>query len=419
MINNKILILGANYETIPLIQNALSKKLHVYVADHIKNSKGKLVPGVIPVDIDGSDIDALENYCRKNGIGSVMVGVADRLVNSYAVLCDRLNTFCMIDTATSEILSNKLLFNQFLFKNNLDHIETFSVNEAYHFLRSGKKAIVKPVDGNSGKGLSICDKENELDAALEFAQINSASQKVLIEPYLDDPGIGLYFTFSDYKCINVCIYDRYTAPDFLNINKVPIAGLYPSKYQGLFHEKYSQDLLNALYKLNIKCGVLMISGFINNKKLRLYDPGFRLQGEGADVIVKYNYEIDQLSELVNFAQDGKFCLQKNSVDNKESFASIWLLLKEGEVCGIHGMDIISAMSEVIEVRQRFSVGDTVTKEELGTEGQVFARIYIKAKERKLLREISNQIFKNIQVVDTDGNDLLIRTLDNTFWAKNG
>ena len=67
-IKKKIIILGANFETIPLVKTALSMGCDVYVADPYPYSPAKLIEGVKGVDIDGNDIEKLAKYCLSNNI---------------------------------------------------------------------------------------------------------------------------------------------------------------------------------------------------------------------------------------------------------------------------------------------------------------------------------------------------------------
>ena len=86
----KLLILGANPETIPLVQvaNELGVKTIVTsnsAADAAKKYAWKAV------DVDGMDVPGLIALARDEKVDGVLVGVADILVPIYCKVCAELD----------------------------------------------------------------------------------------------------------------------------------------------------------------------------------------------------------------------------------------------------------------------------------------------------------------------------------------
>jgi hypothetical protein len=119
--------------------------------------------------------------------------------------------------------------------------------------------------------------------------------------------------------------------------------------------------------------------------------------------------------LVHYAFTGVFgesdIADKNDYTFKGKVAcTIWVLLTDGTIGSIRGLDEIKADENVVFVLDRFSEGDTVMKEWLGTEKQVFARIYVVANS---IVEINNKInqFKNLlEIEDTKGENMILEWL---------
>jgi hypothetical protein len=59
------------------------------------------------------------------------------------------------------------------------------------------------------------------------------------------------------------------------------------------------------------------------------------------------------------------------------------------------------------VSQRLFEGDIITEEMIGTEAQVFARIYVKAKNAVELRAVVIEILAKIKIFNSEGESLLI------------
>ena len=64
-------------------------------------------------------------------------------------------------------------------------------------------------------------------------------------------------------------------------------------------------------------------------------------------------------------------------------------------------------SRVINVLQRFDVGDVITKDMIGTEQQVFARLHIVCDTKRDYAETITEFEKKIHVLDTYGNNMLL------------
>jgi hypothetical protein len=76
---------------------------------------------------------------------------------------------------------------------------------------------------------------------------------------------------------------------------------------------------------------------------------------------------------------------------KKFAASIWILLKIGKISRITGLEILDQNNCVVKCNIRFNVGDIVSEEMIGTESQVFARIYLVSDDLNILNNKSNLI----------------------------
>jgi hypothetical protein len=164
--------------------------------------------------------------------------------------------------------------------------------------------------------------------------------------------------------------------------------------------------------LDIKNGVFMISAFVENKKIYLYDPGFRLQGEAPDIYIDKINSFDQKKYLIEFALSLKFSFSNySSINIFYKFncycETIWILLKEGEIGYVEGIDNFVNNKNVIYINQRFYKGDIITNEMIGTEAQVFARIYLVNENKKEIEILKNLILNSIVILDCNGVSMIL------------
>ena len=171
-------------------------------------------------------------------------------------------------------------------------------------------------------------------------------------------------------------------------------------------------LIKMFKGLGIKNGVLSIQFFVEDGKFYAYDPGFRLQGEAPDVIIDAINSFDHKSMLINFALTGSMGV--NDLVDRNDFwlrgkhaCTLWILLKKGVINQIKGFVEIQEDDSVVFIMQRFSEGDIIQEFMLGTEKQVFARIYIVSETKEGLFNKINSIKAKISIIDEDGEDMIL------------
>lgn len=412
MEQKKILILGANHETIPLVLTLNKLGIYTIVTDYNPDAPSKKYACKC-YDIDCMDLDALVRLCKEEKVNGIMLGVADSLVKVYQLLCEKLNYFSYSSKLQSEVLSNKILFNEYCAKFNIPVIPNYKV-ELERFEDTANSVqypvFVKPVDGNSGKGASICKNKIQLKDAIIRAKSNAPSGKYLIEKYMQCDDLLLYYTFMNGEYWLSAIADRYTIKQKDNGSKVCVGAIYPSKYKDKYFEDLHEKLKKLFQHLKIRNGVFLISAFYENEKFHLYDPGFRLQGEAPDIHINHVAGYDQKEALLNLALNGNMGKEvlKNDYFSENIHATIWVLLKPGKIKSIMGLKELEANSYVFYISQRFFEGDEVDEKVIGTEGQVFARIYCSFGKVRNINKIIEDIENSIDVIDVNGNSLKLK-----------
>ena len=410
MYNKKILILGANSETIPLIKTAKDMGLITYVTDNNPTAPAKSFADV-KVDIDGLDVEALSEFVLAENINGILVGVADRLVKPYVTLCEKLGLPCTGSSQFINALTNKFEFNLLLEKFNLKTVPKFTQIDAVKLNSVDYPLLVKPADGNSGQGFTVCLTPKDLQAAIKYALDHSRSGQVLIEKYMQCDDLILYYTFVEGKCFLSAAADRFTFRSQIYGSPVCQLASYPSKFIDFYLSNFHQKILNLFSELDIHNGVLLLGSFTENDEMYFYDPGFRLQGEGPDLHLEKILGIDHKKMLINFAMGhGMGDLELINIDptfiNKCAL-TLWFLLSEGKIHSINGVEKFERDPIVHTIAQRLTIGDFVTSKMVGTEAQVFARFYLSADSKSEINSKVNQLLNNVKVLDENGRNLIV------------
>lgn len=410
----KLLILGANPETIPLVEVANKMGVKTLVTSNRHEDAAKKYAWKA-CNVDGLDVPGLIALARDENVDGVLVGVADILVPVYCKVCAALDLPCYATQEIVDVFSYKDVFKATCERYGVHGIPEFYLDENLNPEDIAKikfPVMVKPVDGYSGLGMTVCNNAAELKPAVEKALSISKNKRFIVEKYMQCEDMGMYYTFKDGVCSASCIYDRYTTDEQPGLSRVCLGGTYPSKYLDKYFSRMHDNAVRLFKEIGIKNGVLMLSGFYENGEFYVYDTGFRLQGEAPHLLMKAIHGFDQREMLINFAltgSEGEVDLQKDD-DTKlrgKWAATVWFLLKKGTISKITGLDDISNDNRVVANVQRLHEGDEVLPEWVGTEKQVLTRLYLVCNSKKELADCVKEYQNKVKVFDINGNDMVL------------
>ena len=193
----RVLILGANPETISLVDKAKEMGCFTIVTDYDPKAKAKRHAD-LAADVDAMDVDALEQLARKEKVDGVLLGVAEALSIPYFRLCKRLGLPCFADEEIFGLLTDKFRFKQACRQYGVPVVPEFDVKGGTDLSAVVYPVVVKPVDGCSSKGISICRNELELKLGIEKALSFSRKKKYLVEKYMTSGEVLMYYAFQEY-----------------------------------------------------------------------------------------------------------------------------------------------------------------------------------------------------------------------------
>ena len=414
----KLLILGANPETIPLVEVANDMGIKTIVTSNRPEDAAKKYAWKA-CDVDGMDVPGLVALARDEKVDGVLVGVADILVPVYCKVCNALDLPCYATQEIVDVFSYKDVFKATCESYGVHGIPEFYLDAEMKREDLDKivyPVMVKPVDGYSGLGMTVCFNEDELKPAIDKALEFSKKKRFIVERYMQCEDMGMYYTFKDGYCSASCIYDRYTTDEQPGLSRVCLGGTYPSKHINEYYERMHKNAVRMFKEIGIKNGVLMLSGFYENGEFYVYDTGFRLQGEAPHLLMKAAHGFDQREMMIRFAltgSEGNVDLEKEDDPRfgGKWAATLWILLKQGRIDRIEGLEAISDDKRIVANIQRLYEGDSVNSEWVGTEKQVMTRLYLLCDTKEELADTLKEYMEKIKVYDTDGNNMVLNGFD--------
>ena len=410
----KLLILGGNPETIPLVEIAHSMGIKTIVTSGRASdpAKGRAWKAY---DVDGMDVEGLIELAKKENVDGILVGVADILVPSYCKVCNALGKPCYATQKIVDIFAFKDTFKVTCEKYGIHGIPEYKLDaelKAEDLEKIQYPVMIKPVDNGGGVGMTVAYSEQELKKGVKTALEASNKKRFIVEKYMLCDDMGMYYTFKDGYCSASCIYDRYTSNEQKGMSRVCLGGTYPSKHIDEYFEKMHENACRMFKEIGIENGVLMLSAFYENGEFYVYDTGFRLQGEAPHLLMKAIHGFDQREMLIRFAltgSEGDIDLEKedDARFNGKWAGTLWFLLKKGHIAKIEGFDSINSDNRVVANTQRLFEGNTVSDEWIGNEKQVLTRMHIVCESKEELANCFEEYQDKVQVYDDKGNSMLL------------
>lgn len=414
----KLLILGANSETIPLVEVANEMGVNTIVTSNRPDDPAKAYAWRA-CNIDGMDVPGLIALANRERVDGVLVGVADILVPVYCKVCDALGLPCYATSEIVQVFSYKDIFKATCERYGVHGIPEFYLDsnmDPDDLAKIQYPVMVKPVDGYSGLGITAVYSEDELKAAIEKALSVSKQKRFIVEKYMQCDDMCMYYTFKDGYCSASCIFDRYTTDEQPGLSRVCLGATYPSKHLDEYFERMHPNVLRLFKEIGIKNGVLLLSGFYENGEFYVYDTGFRFQGEAPHLHMKAIHGFDQREMLIRFALTGSqgdidLSLADDTRLRGKWAATLWFLSKEGQINKIVGLDKLDEDERVVANIQRLHEGDRVLSDWVGTEKQVVTRLYLVCNSKTELADTLEYYMNTVKVLDDAGNNMLLKGFD--------
>jgi biotin carboxylase len=421
----KLLILGGNPETGKLVTVANSMDVYTVVVDPNPHAPAKKFANE-HYELDGFDVEGLVALAKQLQVDGVLVGVADILVKPYYEICTRLRVYCYASEGVVDSLTSKDLFKKACAAYGVIDIPSVlvenDIQEASALSQLDLPLMIKPVDNGAGVGMLVCFEQTELVPLVKKSLSYSKKKKVLVEEFMNCEDMFAYYTFKDGEVYLSAIADRITTKSQGGFSSVCTGALYPSKHADVFFETVHPRLVSMFRGIGIQNGVLNLQFFVRNGVFHAYDPGFRLQGEAPHIPIKAINGFDHREMLITFALTGAMGHHDLSAANDFRFrgkaaCTLWILLKSGIIGAVEGLDSFRNDSMVVEIIERFKVGDYVSEEMIGNERQVFARLYIVASSIDELYDKVVAMEGQIRVYDDAGKDMIVEWMNPAYIKK--
>lgn len=416
----KLLILGATYSEISLVQRAQKHGVIVYVTDN--HTDYTLSPAKnyadYAWDVSWSDIEKLYVLCKENHIDGVTAGYSEIRVECLIRLCEKLGLPCYITMDQLEVTRDKTRFKNECKANGIPVIKEFSSPQDVDVF----PVIVKPVDRAGSIGISIAHNYEELIKSYNYAMEMSLTKQVIIEEYITNAvKFDVYYEIIDGVIKMISSDDVINAANNDGKKVVQSGWILPSIHQEQYKRKADTNIRKMIQNLGIKNGYMFFSGFADkNSNFAFFECGFRLCGG-----YLFNYFPDmgfhnQLDIFIYHALTGssKGAEQGKLIDKDMKCVTINLYSKTGTISTIEGWEEIQNMEDCRFTLQYAHLGQKCDEKQaiLSKIGMAY---FCNTSFEKLAKDVE-EMYKYISVKGENGEDLIFDRVNPEYivsWEK--
>lgn len=389
----KVIILGASFLQVPIIQTAKKLGFYTIVADMNPNAEGfefadkKYVVSTI-------DTEALVEVVKVEKPDGIVTAATDMPMRAISNIGEKFNLNTIsYDTALKA--TDKFKMREALSKNGVPIPKYYLVNNKNDYETAldsikGKK-IVKPVDSSGSRGIFLLENNNDIASAYEHAMENSRTNTILVEEYMEGDEVSVETMTVEGETYVLSITDKITtgAPHFIeHAHKIQ------SNKNEEIKSQITQVAIQANKALSIKTGPSHTEIMVTSEGPKIVEIGARLGGDFiTSHLVKYATGIDVLEAYLKQSVNEPL----NSLEDKlhKGCAVRFIQSKPGILTKAYIPENVKNHPQVIEVGFTANIGDKLGEANSSTSR--IGHIICQANNSEQALEVCEELIKEIEI----------------------
>lgn len=371
--------------------------------------------------IDTTDRDVMIPFVKSHNIDGIYMGGSEFIISHACVWINELGLPCYCDKVQWDILQDKSLFKDLCIKYGLPVVPKYIIdpkNIKGSLKNEDYPVITKPTDGSGSNGFSVCRNAEELELGYKKAADNSPTGSVICEKFVRNDAVAVFYSICGDNIV-FCGTEDKTPVKYEKQNSY-VAGLFlfPSRFEKEFRHRFEEKIIKMFRSINLHGGSIWIEVFHDGDSYYFNEVGYRHGGSFSFYPLNYLYGVNQFYYDLYYALTGESklfgfpSLIPDSVQPKENYCIYPIHCGAGIVAEEIGIDEISRRfpGRIVVVPHKSKVGDTIT--DSGSFSQIFCLFHFVYNTLDECKEIIRFIQDRYQVLNTEGNNLVLNKLDN-------
>lgn len=424
----KLLILGGTSASLNLVELAKSMGAYTVVVDEADVSKRvSKQEADAHFEVSTTDIDDLKKLVAEEHIDGVFCGPSEFNIRNMIRLCEVSGLPCYTTMDQWNRCANKDEFTECCRKYGVDVPEEFDIHEGMTDAELDSidySIIIKPVDGCSSIGISVCRCKEEVMTAFQKAMDASTCKRIIAEKYIENGGeiFGARYLVQDGEAYPYLLIDTYVADPINRTSLISAFTLTPSKYSDYYMKNMDQQVRAMIKGMGIRKGTVFFQSLPYKDRIYFHEMGYRLSGGMIYKLTEPLMGINDMKMMIRCALGGE-CItneEVNQIDLKcqgRFGAQLMIPLNAGTIGNVSGLEKAVNLPVVTDFIKYNQIGDTVKKEFIGTLQQYFGRFTMIADSEEAITEAIMQIQSELGIYDNNGNKMNALQFDLSRLAK--
>ena len=331
----RILILGASYFQIPLVEQAKEMGLYVGIVDINKDAHAaKYADEAFQCSI--KDKKAVLKIAREFKADAVCVGICDSAMNTAAYICEQLG-LPGTSVETAKRATDKFEMIKAFEKHGVAHPK-------YQLIKKGEFSstkivfdypfIIKPTDSAGSKGVRVVHNEEELNSIYQESLKYADSGEIIVEELMTGIELSCELIVQNGIPFVAQVTDKITTgePYFIEIGQNQ-----PSHFKGETLEAIKDLACRAAIAVGLVNSIAHAEIMVTDEGPKMVEIGGRMAGDGVSeqmMMVSAGYNIPEAS--INFSLGKEFKIVDKNINTP--VAVRFILTKHGTVTRVAGLD---------------------------------------------------------------------------------
>jgi biotin carboxylase len=415
-----LLVLGGTAASLDIVKVAREIGVYTIVTDDRQDGAAKPYADEV-VQISTTDHYGLVDFIRERGINGVFSGPSEFNLKNCMQVCELAGLPFYFTQEQWNICTNKESFKKLCQQFDVPSVPGYEIHEEFDQADlSGIQypVIVKPVDGSSSKGISVCENEQELRKAHPVALAFSKAKRVLVERFIDNGGVGLSarYIICDGEYFLSLVGDRYVVDAKTRQSLIGAAAFFPSKYTDQYIRDIDANVQRMFKSIGIENGTLFMQALVENDKIFFHEMGLRLSGGLTYKMTDSLIGVNDVKMMISYALGEKMCTNEETERispylNGKYAGSLSIPLKTGIIGCIRGVEEIRNFTGVEDFTCYYQEGSEITQPMIGTLLQLFGRIKMTVDSKAELVSLIERIHSTLFVRNQSGKDMIFKRFD--------
>ncbi|MBQ7038211.1 MAG: ATP-grasp domain-containing protein [Clostridia bacterium] len=416
----RLLVLGGTSASLDIVKNARQMGVYTIATDDQPYGVAKEAADEAAF-VSTTDFDGLSALIKEKHIDGVFCGPSEFNIRNLLILCEREGLPCYTNTAIWNRCANKDEFKAYCRQYGVDTPEEYTITADTtdeELDRIDYPIILKPVDGCSSKGISVCRNKEDVRRAYKVAMDASTCKRIVAEKFIENDGelFGVRYLLRDGEAVPYFIMDTYVTDPTGETTPISAFTYAPSKYAAYYMEHMDQNVRRMLKGMGLRNGTAFFQSLPYKGKIYFHEMGYRLSGGMLFKLTEPMVGVNDMKLMIRYAL-GEPMYTDDEVKNidlmhmKGVGAQLMLPLTVGTIGKIEGLDAVLALPCVTDFIQYYHAGDTLKPEHMGTLSQHFGRLSLLADREEEILDAVRFVNDTLVVTDTDGKRMNVMLFD--------